>query len=121
MNRTDINEMVGRANVLHTQLREGIKEECRKRHSKRPSRRKVIRTRTLANVICDAVSTADIYAAYTALIGDASTRLTGSAVTAMHIQSWLESQYGVEPKIEDVRSAMSGYRKAAGAAVSASA
>ena len=121
MNKRDMNEMIGRANVLHTQLRKAVGEECMIVRSKRPSRRKVIRTRTLASVICDAVSTADIYAAYTALIGDASTRLTGSAITAMHIQSWLESQYGVEPKIEDVRSAMSGYRKAAGAAVSASA
>lgn len=117
MNKRDMNEMIGRANVLHTQLREAIGGECRKGHSKRPSRRRVIRTHTMASVICDAVSAADILAAYTALLGDPSTRLTGKTVMAVHIQSWLESQYGVEPKIEDIRSAMSGYRKAAGAVV----
>ena len=117
MNKIDMNKMVGRANVLHTQLREEIKEECRRGRTKRPNRRKVIRTHVMANVLCGAVSTADIYAAYTALICDASTRLTGKTVMATHIQSWLEDQYGVEPKIEDVRSAMSGYRKAAGAVV----
>ena len=63
------------------------------------------------------VSVRDITMAYTALLGDPTTRLTGKSVQASDIQSWLDDQYGDGHELGVVQVAMKEYRRSAGAAV----
>lgn len=115
MNKITMNNMIKRANMLHAQLREAIGEECRNERLKRSSRRRIVVTHVHTDPINSMVSEADVLAAYTALLGDVTTRLTGKTVMATHIQVWLEEQYGTKPDICDVKKAMTEFRKAAGA------
>ena len=63
------------------------------------------------------VSVRDITMAYTALLGDPTTRLTGNTVQATDIQSWLDDQYGDGHELTVVQGAMKEYRRSAGAVV----
>lgn len=111
------NNTIDRVNALHAQLNEAIREECKAVRTKRPSRRRIVVAHTPTTSISSMVSEGDVLAAYTALLGDPSTRLTGRTVMATHIQVWLEHEYGTKPDLCDVKSAMAEFRKAAGAVV----